>query len=281
MTPRSPSTRSLSTIAATASRITLNVPIRLTRTTFSNASSGRTPCLPSTRPGVPMPAQLTTIRTGACAVAVCTACCTPASSVTSSPAKLPPISFARSSPGDEGRSAMTTCAPASASAVAVASPNPLAPPVTIAEQPSIRIRACLFLRYDDEHGARLDLLTWLHPHLGDPAGRGRGDGVLHLHRLEHDERLPDGPLRAVLDENPHDRPGHRRDERTRRVTGVRLREPRLQHVRRPTAGRVDVDGGVVDRDVATSPDAVDGEIDDLGRRGGGDHNDGHPAARDR
>src|SRR4051794_41779677 len=212
MTPRSPSTGSVSTIAAAASRMTLNVPIRLTRTTFSNASSGSTPCLPSTRPGVPTPAQLTTMRSGASAVAVCTACWTPASSVTSSPAKLPPISFARSSPGDEGRSAMTTCAPASASAVAVASPNPLAPPVTIAEQPSIRIRACLFLRYDDEHGARLDLLPWLHSHLGDPAGRGRCDGVLHLHRLEHDERLPDGHLRAVLDENPHDRPGHRRDE---------------------------------------------------------------------
>src|SRR4051812_23072677 len=238
MTPRSPSTGSLSTIAATASRMTLKVPIRLTRTTFSKASSGSTPCLPSTRPGVPMPAQLTTIRNGASPVAVCTACWTPASSVTSSPAKLPPISFARSSPGDEGRSAMTTCAPASASALAVARPNPLAPPVTIAEQPSIRVRACLFVRYHDEHGARLDLLTWLHPHLGDPASRGRCDGLLHLQRLEHDQGLTDGPLRAVRDEIPHDRPGQRRDERTGRMPGVRGRKPRLQDVRRPTAGGV-------------------------------------------
>src|SRR3954468_15651637 len=281
ITPRSPSTGSVSTIAAAARRMTLKVPIRLIRTTFSNASSGNTPCLPSTRAGVPTPAQLMTIRSGAWPTAVCTACCTPASSVTSRPAKLPPISFARSAPGDEGKSAMTTCAPAFASSVAVASPSPLAPPVTIAEQPSIRIRACLFLRYDDEHGARLDLVTWLHTHLGDPAGHGRGDGVLHLHRLEHDERLPDGHLHAVLDENPHDRPGHRRDERPRRVTGVRLREPRLQHVHRPTAGRVDVDGVVVDRDVATSPDAVDGEIDDLGRCGVEHHIDVHAVDSDR
>src|SRR3954468_6319335 len=267
MTPRSPSTGSPSTTAATASRITLKVPIRLTRTTFSKASSGSTPCLPRTRPGVPMPAQLTTIRNGAWPTAVCTACWTPVSSVTSSAAKLPPISFARSSPGDEGRSAMTTCAPASASAVAVANPNPLAPPVTIAEQPSIRIRACLFLRYDDEHRARLDLLTGLHPHLGDRARCRRGDGVLHLHRLQHDERLPSGDVRAGLDEHPHDRPGHGRDERARGVPGVRLREPRLQNVRRPTAGRVDVDGVIVGRDIATASDAVDGEIDRVrGRR---------------
>src|SRR4051812_12860471 len=212
ITPRSPSTGSLSTIAATASRMTLKVPIRLTRTTFSNASSGSTPCLPSTRPGVPTPAQLTTMRSGAWPVAVCRACCTPASSVTSRPAKLPPISLARSSPGDVGRSAMTTCAPALASSVAVASPSPLAPPVTIAEHPSIRIRACLFLRYDDEHRARLDLLSGLHPDFGDAARRRRSDRVLHLHRLEHDQRLPDCDVGAGLDEHAHDGTRHRRDE---------------------------------------------------------------------
>src|SRR3954471_18121059 len=228
MTPRSPSTGSLSTIAATASRITLKVPIRLTRTTFSNASRGSTPCLPSTRPGVPMPAQLTRIRSGACAVAVCTARWTPASSVTSRPAKLPPISFARSSPGEEGRSAMTTYAPAPASSVAVAKPSPLAPPVTIAEQPSIRIRACLFPCYDDEHRARLHLLSGLHPHLGDRAGRRRGDGVLYLHRLEHDQSLSGSHPCARFDEHPHDRPRHRSDERARHVPGVRLGESRLQ-----------------------------------------------------
>src|SRR3954454_7358111 len=200
MMPRSPSTGSVSTIAAAASRMTLNVPIRLIRTTFSNASSGSTPCLPSTRAGVPTPAQLMTIRSGAWPTAVCTAACTPASSVTSRPAKLPPISFARSSPGDDGRAAVTTCGTALASSGAVARPTPLAPPVTIAEQPSIRIRACLFLRYDDEHRARLDLLTGLHPHLDDAARRRRGHGVFHLHRLEHDQRLPGRDVGPRLDE---------------------------------------------------------------------------------
>src|SRR3954468_9839132 len=266
MTPRSPSTGSVSTMAAVASRITLKVPIRLIRTTFSNASSGSTPCLPRTRAGVPTPAQLTTIRSGAWPTAVCTACCTPASSVTSRPAKLPPMSFARSSPGDEGRSAMTTGAPAFPTSVAVAKPNPLAPPVTIAEQPSIRIGLCLFLCYDDEHRARLDLLSGLHPHLRDRAGRRRGDGVLHLHRLEHDQSLSCGHVCARLDEHPHDRPRHGRDERAGRVPGVRLGEPRLQDVRRPTGRGVDVDGVVVDRDITTSPDDVDAEVDGLGGR---------------
>ena len=46
-------------IAAPASRIMLNVPMRLTRTTRSNASSGIGPSRPTTRAAVPMPAQLT------------------------------------------------------------------------------------------------------------------------------------------------------------------------------------------------------------------------------
>src|SRR3954452_18431712 len=266
MTPRSPSTGSLSTIAATASRMTLNVPIRLTRTTFSNASSGSTPCLPSTRPGVPTPAQLTTMRSGACAVAVCPACWTPASSVTSSPAKLPPISFARSSPGDVGRSAMTTCAPAPASSVAVAKPSPLAPPVTIAEQPSIRIRACLFRCYDDEHRARVDLLSGLHPHLAHHGGGRCCDGVLHLHGLENDQRLALDDLGSGLDEDADDRSRHRRHERARRHTLLRLCEPRLLAVRRPAGGRVDVDGVAIDRDQAASANSGDSDVD-LRRRG--------------
>ena len=45
-----------------ARRITLNVPMRLTWITRANCSSGMTPPLPITRPGVPMPAQLTAIR---------------------------------------------------------------------------------------------------------------------------------------------------------------------------------------------------------------------------
>src|SRR3954469_5798553 len=98
------------------------------------------------------------------------------------------MSLASLSPGGDGRAAVTTAAPAFASSVAVASPSPLAPPVTIAEQPSIRICA-FFLRHDDEHRARLDLLPGLHPDLTHRAGRGRRDRVLHLHRLQDDKRL--------------------------------------------------------------------------------------------
>ena len=45
----------------------LNVPIRLTRMTRSNASSFIGPSRPTTRPAVPMPAQLTSTRAGPCA----------------------------------------------------------------------------------------------------------------------------------------------------------------------------------------------------------------------
>ena len=46
----------------------LNVPIRLTRTTFSKSPSGvGAPSLPTMRTGVPMPAQLTRMRAAPCA----------------------------------------------------------------------------------------------------------------------------------------------------------------------------------------------------------------------
>ena len=61
MTPRSPaSSGAFSVITAAASRITLNVPTRLTRIVFSNRSSGCGPFLPSTFAAGPMPAALTT-----------------------------------------------------------------------------------------------------------------------------------------------------------------------------------------------------------------------------
>src|SRR5947209_11374978 len=227
MTPRSPSTASLSTMRATASRMTLNVPIRLTVTTRANCSSGSTPSRPSTRPGVPMPAQLTTIRNGPADAAASTACCTDTSSVTSTATNVPPISFARSAPGEWGRSAITTWAPAAASSVAVATPRPLAPPVTIALLPSI----CIWFRsllcrlfHDGEHGARLDLLPGLHPHLGHAAGRRRVHAVLHLHRLEHDHRLPRGDGVAGSDEHAHDQPRHRGRQRAGGQGGTRVRE---------------------------------------------------------
>src|SRR5580658_3400336 len=61
MTPRSPSSSSAWLIRYAASRITLNVPIRLTWITRVKDSSGNGPSLPVVRAAVPMPAQLTTI----------------------------------------------------------------------------------------------------------------------------------------------------------------------------------------------------------------------------
>src|SRR5436305_10489538 len=135
-----------------------------------------------------MPAQLMTMRSGAAAEAASTACCTALSSVTSTGANVPLSSCARAAPAEFGRSAMTTCAPAFASSVAVARPSPLAPPVTIALLPSIRIRCLLcVVRFvdDDQHGTRVDLLARGHADRRDGAGGRRGDGVLHLHRFEY------------------------------------------------------------------------------------------------
>ena len=62
ITPRSPSGfGSLRAIDAAASRITLNVPIRLMRMTVSNTSSGCGPFLLVVRSAIAMPAQLTRI----------------------------------------------------------------------------------------------------------------------------------------------------------------------------------------------------------------------------
>ena len=55
--PRSPSIGSLSIMAAAASRSTLKVPTRLMSITVRKVSSGSTPRLPITRPGVATPAQ--------------------------------------------------------------------------------------------------------------------------------------------------------------------------------------------------------------------------------
>src|SRR5664279_5303913 len=134
MTPRSPSAGSFSSIAAAARRTTLKVPIRLMSMTFRKALRSMGPFLPTSRPGVPTPAQLTTIRRSPSSWAAAIAACTWASSRTSVAQKrtLAPSSAARASPGDEGRSMMTTAAPPSCSRRVVASPRPEAPPVTSA-----------------------------------------------------------------------------------------------------------------------------------------------------
>ena len=64
MTPRSSSIGSVLAIRSAASRSTLNVPIRLTSMTFLKPSSGNGPSLPSVLTALPMPAQLTLMRSG-------------------------------------------------------------------------------------------------------------------------------------------------------------------------------------------------------------------------
>ena len=92
MTPRSgpPSSvtaGSVAAMAAAASRITLKVPTRLIWMTRLKVSSGSTPSRPRTLPGVAMPAQFTTMRSGPRATAASTAACTWSSLVTSAGTK--------------------------------------------------------------------------------------------------------------------------------------------------------------------------------------------------
>src|SRR5438067_5046943 len=143
--PRSPpSSGSFWLIAAAPRRRTLKVPIRFTRTTVSNGWSCAGPRLLTVRSAQPIPAQFTVRRISPRAsTAPATAASTSSSSVTSqrkataaSPSSRA-SSFARSS----WRSAIATRAPRSASARAVASPSPDAPPATNAPIPSIRIAA--------------------------------------------------------------------------------------------------------------------------------------------
>src|SRR5215469_5337647 len=138
-TPRCPSASAgaVSAIAAAAIRIRLKVPVRLTAITFWKlARPCGAPSLLTVRSAHPIPAQLTATRSGRPDVAAAvTAAATDSSSVTSVLAKCPPMSAATSLPRSSLRSAMTTCTPARASSRAVASPRPLAAPVTIAEVP--------------------------------------------------------------------------------------------------------------------------------------------------
>src|SRR5277367_6547853 len=134
--PRSPSIGSSLPISAAARRIMLKVPMRLTRITFSKSASGCGPSRPTTRFGVPTPAQLTSTRVGPCAAAaLASAAPTEPSSATSPATARPPIALAASSAAAGLRSKTVTFAPLAASASAVARPSPDPPPVTIAATP--------------------------------------------------------------------------------------------------------------------------------------------------
>src|ERR1700733_13206062 len=141
ITPRSPASSPAWLIRYAASRITLNVPMRLTWITRVKDSSGNGPSLLVVRAAVPMPAQLTTIRgtPPARAPAASSAASTSAGLVTSPAANATrgPRSPATAWPSEPGRSRMTTDAPASCSRTVVARPRPDAPPVTRAMFPAM------------------------------------------------------------------------------------------------------------------------------------------------
>ena len=77
-----------------------------------------------------------------------------------------------------------------------------------------------------EDGADVDLLAGVDVQFGEHAVGRRGDGVLHLHRLQPDHRLAGGDRVADRGADPDDRAGHRRQQRTLRDGGVRIGEAR-------------------------------------------------------
>src|SRR3954451_19646339 len=66
---------------------------------------------------------------------------------------------------------------------------------------------------DDERLVGVHHLAGLHEDLGNGAGPGGLDVVLHLHRLEDADRLPGLDRGALLDQDLQDRALHRRDDR--------------------------------------------------------------------
>ncbi len=85
-----------------------------------------------------------------------------------------------------------------------------------------------------------DLRTGLHVDLGHRARAGCPDGVLHLHRLEDEHRLPGLDLLALLDRDADDGAGHRRQQAAARDRVGRVDEPRGTPQGRVAARPVDV-----------------------------------------
>src|SRR5690242_13064950 len=143
--PRSPSALGVARdIASAASRIILNVPIRLMLTARTNPASECGPSFPTTRSPWTMPAQLTRpwmLPNDSTASA--TAAFPLASSQTSVRMNRidEPNDAASASPSSTLRSAMTTRAPPPHNIRAVAAPSPEAPPVTMKPAPFSSIDA--------------------------------------------------------------------------------------------------------------------------------------------
>ena len=111
----------------------------------------------------------------------------------------------------------------------------------------------------------------------DAVGR-RDDLVLHLHRLDDDERLPGGDRVAGGDEHAQHVAGHRRDERAGGELGRRVRVAGEQAERHVPVVGVDEPAVAVAPDGVAAAHAVDLELD---RVGIGGHDGRRRAARRR
>src|SRR5690348_2160544 len=102
----------------------------------------------------------------------------------------------------------------------------------------------LFSRFEyrkDLAGA--DLLPRLGPEFGQHAAGGRADGLLHLHRLQHQDRLARGDYRAGFGQHPQDQAGHRGQQRPGGRQLGRIAEPRGLGQRGRAVAGVDVGVG--------------------------------------
>src|SRR5580704_5746152 len=184
-------------MAAAPMLMRLNVPIRFTSMTLPKAArSCGDPSRPTVRCAQPMPAQLTTTRSGApTPAAASTAARTESASLTSVRANTPPTSSASALPRSSLRSATTTLLPAAASARTVASPRPLAPPDTIAAVALSSVAGSITrLRPFAPNGVRFDRRAMYCPEPVPSDPRQRQHELAHerAHRLGPREARPRG-----------------------------------------------------------------------------------------
>src|SRR5262245_25954660 len=179
MTPRVPSANGWVRDMTDASWVMHSmVPSRLMfRTRSHSLRMWGVPSLPMVRTAVPVPAQLTAMRSGASSADAATASATWSASVTSHLTNFTPSSLAIASPRSALKSTMVTAAPAPCRRRTVASPSPEAPPLTIAAAPftsmAAQIRDGTALpphpQYLPGHGG----------HHGQDVGRRAGDARVH------------------------------------------------------------------------------------------------------
>ena len=116
---------------------------------------------------------------------------------------------------------------------------------------------------DGQDLAGADLLPRLGPKFGQHAVGGRADGLLHLHRLQHQDRLARGDHRARFGQHPQDQAGHRGQQRPGGSQLGRIAEPRGLGQRGRAVAGVDVGIGADVVDPVDPPGAVDLQVDQV------------------